>query len=122
VISVATAVPRRHVAQDTAKGFARVTLADANRDLERLLPVFDNVEVEGRYFFVPPEWLYEDHTLLEKNALSREIWQDYGSMSDVTVLFVLERFLESEEGAAGEHDVLSALGPGFSAGRIFFRC
>ncbi len=69
VLSVATAVPRHRVAQDTAKDFARVMFADAHKDVERLLPVFDNVEVEGRNFCVPPEWFYEDHTFPEKNVL-----------------------------------------------------
>ncbi|MDP8953126.1 MAG: stilbene synthase, partial [Actinomycetota bacterium] len=69
VLSVATAVPRHRAAQDTAKNFARGMFAEAHKDLERLLPVFDNVEVEGRNFCVPPEWFYEDYTFPEKNAL-----------------------------------------------------
>jgi len=55
-------------------------------------------------------------------VLSREILRDYGNMSSVTVLFALERFLEGWEHEAGEHGVISALGPGFSAEHVFFRC
>ena len=55
-------------------------------------------------------------------VLPREILRNYGNMSSVTVLFVLEQFLESGEQAAGEYGVLSALGPGFSAEHVFFRC
>jgi alkylresorcinol/alkylpyrone synthase len=69
VLSVATAVPRHRVAQDTARDFARVMFAEDHKDFERLLPVFDNVKVEGRNFCVPPEWFYEDHTFPEKNTL-----------------------------------------------------
>jgi 3-oxoacyl-[acyl-carrier-protein] synthase III len=90
--------------------------------LERLLPISDTVEVESRGFCVPPEWFYEGHTLPEKHALSREILRDYGNMCSATVLFASERLLESEEGATREPGVLWALGPGFSAGRILFRC
>jgi predicted naringenin-chalcone synthase len=43
-------------------------------------------------------------------------------MSSVTVTFVLERFLHGREFVTGEHGVLSALGPGFSAEHVFFRC
>jgi predicted naringenin-chalcone synthase len=43
-------------------------------------------------------------------------------MSSVTVLFILERLLESGECAPGEHGVVAALGPGFSAEQVFFRC
>lgn len=55
-------------------------------------------------------------------VLSREVLRDYGNMSSVTVMFILERFLESEACAPGEHGVISALGPGFSAEHVFFRC
>jgi len=44
--------------------------------------------------------------------VERSVMRDYGNMSSPTVLFVLERTLET--GFAG-HAVLGALGPGFSA-------
>jgi predicted naringenin-chalcone synthase len=37
-------------------------------------------------------------------------------------MFILERFLESEVCTPGEYGVISALGPGFSAEHVFFRC
>jgi alkylresorcinol/alkylpyrone synthase len=55
-------------------------------------------------------------------ALPREVLRQCGNMSSVTVMFVLERFLRSGEFAAGDLGVLSALGPGFSAEHVFFRC
>jgi len=55
-------------------------------------------------------------------ALPREVLRECGNMSSVTVMFVLERFLRSGEFAAGDIGVLSALGPGFSAEHVFFRC
>ena len=69
VLSVATAVPKHRVAQRTASDFARAMFSGVYKDVERLLPVFDNVEIEGRNFCVPPEWFYEDHTFPEKNTL-----------------------------------------------------
>jgi alkylresorcinol/alkylpyrone synthase len=69
VLSVATAVPKHRVAQRTARDFARAMFSGVYKDVERLLPVFDNVEIEGRNFCVPPEWFYEDHTFPEKNTL-----------------------------------------------------
>ncbi|MDJ0951436.1 MAG: type III polyketide synthase [Alphaproteobacteria bacterium] len=44
---------------------------------------------------------------------ARTVLRDYGNMSAATVFFVLERTLEA--GSRGRH-LLSALGPGFSAG------
>ena len=69
VLSVATSVPRHRISQETAKGFARAMFSEVYRDVERLLPVFDNVDIEARNFCVPPEWFYGEHTFPEKNAL-----------------------------------------------------
>jgi alkylresorcinol/alkylpyrone synthase len=44
---------------------------------------------------------------------ARYVLRDYGNMSAVTVLFVLRRMME--QGVAGRH-LMTALGPGFSAG------
>ena len=49
--------------------FARGMFSRRNGDFERLLPIFDNVNVENRHFCVPVEWFEQDHTFPEKNAL-----------------------------------------------------
>ncbi len=46
-------------------------------------------------------------------AMARDVLRDYGNMSAVTVLFVLQRMLA--KGLRGRY-LISALGPGFSAG------
>ncbi len=46
-------------------------------------------------------------------ALSRGILRDYGNMSSVTVMFVLERFMQDHRSDGGGHGLISALGPGF---------
>jgi len=53
---------------------------------------------------------------------SRAVLREHGNMSSVTILFILERFLRSPEHAGGDLGVLSAMGPGFSAEHVFFRC
>jgi alkylresorcinol/alkylpyrone synthase len=55
-------------------------------------------------------------------TISRDVLRDCGNMSSVTVLFILERFLDEGELAKDDLGVLSALGPGFSAEHVFFRC
>lgn len=55
-------------------------------------------------------------------TLSRDVLRECGNMSSVTVLFILERFLEGGDFAPGDLGVLSAMGPGFSAEHVFFRC
>ena len=68
---------------------------------------------------------FEEVLGLEPGGLdiSREVLREHGNMSSVTVLFILERFLAGADNTtAGEHGVISAMGPGFSAEHVFFRC
>jgi alkylresorcinol/alkylpyrone synthase len=69
ILSVATALPRYRVGQEEAKAFARSMFSRRDGDFERLLPIFDNVNVDTRYFCVPVEWFGRDHGFPEKNAL-----------------------------------------------------
>ncbi|MEM9648716.1 MAG: 3-oxoacyl-[acyl-carrier-protein] synthase III C-terminal domain-containing protein [Bacteroidota bacterium] len=48
---------------------------------------------------------------------TREVLKNYGNMSSVTVLYVLERFLERAI-AQGEQGLVLSFGPGFSAQRV----
>lgn len=48
---------------------------------------------------------------------TKEVLKLYGNMSSVTVLFVLQRFLEKSPGA-GEQGLMLSFGPGFSAQKI----
>jgi alkylresorcinol/alkylpyrone synthase len=50
-------------------------------------------------------------------AEARQSLRDYGNMSAVSVMFVLERMLSQSERQHG-HMLLTALGPGFSAGFV----
>jgi alkylresorcinol/alkylpyrone synthase len=67
---------------------------------------------------------YEEALELEPGSLDlpREVLREYGNMSSASVLFVLERFLESYPAGSGEYGIMSALGPGFSAEHVLFRC
>jgi predicted naringenin-chalcone synthase len=48
---------------------------------------------------------------------TREVLRLYGNMSSVTVLYVLERFLEKNL-EKGEQGIMLSFGPGFSAQRV----
>ncbi len=54
-------------------------------------------------------------------ALSRDILRDYGNMSSVTVLFVLERFMRDRKSSGDGHGLISALGPGFCSESVLMR-
>jgi predicted naringenin-chalcone synthase len=51
---------------------------------------------------------------------TREVLKQYGNMSSVTVLYVLERFLEKDI-TAGEKGLMLSFGPGFSAQSILIQ-
>lgn len=72
ILSVGTALPPHRIGQEEVKDFARGMFGGAHRDFERLLPIFDNVNVESRYFCVPMDWFNEDHAFAEKNDLYLE--------------------------------------------------
>ncbi len=69
ILSVATALPPHRLGQEDIKTFARSMFSSGHRDIERLMPVFDNVRIENRYFCVPLEWFEREHTFPEKNSL-----------------------------------------------------
>ncbi|WP_245900827.1 type III polyketide synthase [Deinococcus yavapaiensis] len=75
-----------------------------------------------RHFVVHPGGVkvlsaYEEALGLASDALdsSREVLREYGNMSSVTVLYVLERVLRDRPRGKG---LLSAMGPGFSAEHV----
>ncbi len=72
ILSAATAVPTHRVEQGEIKEFARQLFAGKFRDLDRLLPVFDNGEIASRHFCRPLEWFGREWSFSERNALYAE--------------------------------------------------
>jgi len=48
----------------------------------------------------------------------RTVLRDYGNMSAASILFVLDRVLASAGGEPWRHALMTALGPGFTAGFV----
>lgn len=69
ILAAAGALPPHVIRQDEAREFARRLFAEAHRDIDRLLPLFDNTMIERRHFCVPLEWFGEEHSFPEKNEL-----------------------------------------------------
>lgn len=53
--------------------------------------------------------------------ISRAILRDYGNLSSAAVLFILDRFLKSQQPQHGDLGLLLAFGPGFSAETVLLR-
>ncbi|PSL40432.1 15-methylpalmitoyl-4-hydroxy-2-pyrone synthase [Planomicrobium soli] len=56
-----------YVDQKEAVRVVRNLFGGHYEDIERLLRVFGNGQIEGRYFAAPPEWFEKEHGLEEKN-------------------------------------------------------
>lgn len=66
---------------------------------------------------------YEEVLPLPPCAMThaRTVLRDYGNMSSPTVLFVLERLMQSAHMQPSDFGVLTALGPGFSSENVLLR-
>src|SRR5437879_4459762 len=66
IAGVYTATPRYSVTQNEAKEFARAAFKSSH-EIERLLPVFDNADIDTRRFVVDVDWFASPHTFTEVN-------------------------------------------------------
>ncbi len=57
----------------------------------------------------------------DRFAWSRAILREFGNMSSVTVLYVLERYMAAHAAGQGGYAVISALGPGFASESLLMR-
>ncbi|MBM4762067.1 3-oxoacyl-[acyl-carrier-protein] synthase III C-terminal domain-containing protein [Bacillus sp. B15-48] len=67
ILSVAEAIPPFSVNQNEVKEFAENLFAESSNHIERLLPVFENGQIEKRHFAKSLNWYKNDHTFQEKN-------------------------------------------------------
>ena len=72
VLGMGTAVPDTRLPQSEARAFAEQIFAGAFRDLDRLLPVFENTLITERRIAEPLEWYGVPHTFAESNAAYRK--------------------------------------------------
>lgn len=72
ITAVGTAVPPHVLQQEEIREFARRLFAHSFRNIDLLLPIFQNGQVHTRHFCVPLEWFGVPHTFAEKNALFQE--------------------------------------------------
>ncbi len=84
--AVATAVPPHRVTQARAREFAASFFESNFKNLDRLLPVFDNTQIHCRYLAQPPDWYGRPHTFPEANALYETIALDLAAQAATAVL------------------------------------
>src|SRR5476649_455647 len=69
LLALATAVPPFPLRQSDVRGRAASLFGGMNGALERLLPVFENAEIDTRYSCVPIDWYGEPPGWKERNRL-----------------------------------------------------
>ncbi|RYG73575.1 type III polyketide synthase [Lentibacillus lipolyticus] len=76
--SIGLGIPPHNMSQQSVKSIIS-TIFDksASRMINRLLPVFDNAQIDNRQFVVDEEWLRNNHTFAEKNDLYHHYAQTY---------------------------------------------
>ncbi|TFB24005.1 type III polyketide synthase [Filobacillus milosensis] len=67
IYSIGTAVPEHQLKQQKAKELIEGLIDD--RKLSRYLAVFDNANIDQRYFVAEPAWFLSEHGLAERNNL-----------------------------------------------------
>lgn len=67
--ALATAVPTHRFGQDDIRAWAARHFTGRARDIERLLPAFDNAGIESRYACMPLDWFAQPRGWEEKNRL-----------------------------------------------------
>ena len=66
--ALATAVPPHRLAQADIRAWARGQFDGHVRDIDRMLPAFDNAGIETRYSCMPLDWFSSPRGWAEKNA------------------------------------------------------
>ena len=69
LLAIATAVPPYTLRQSDVRVRAQRMFAGAGNDIERLLPVFENAEIETRYSCVPIEWYDAPSGWKDRNSI-----------------------------------------------------
>lgn len=67
ILSVETEIPPVKITQNEAAEFAKQLFSSSFRDISRLINVFQNGEIESRYFVKDLEWFSREHSFQEKN-------------------------------------------------------
>lgn len=86
IVSLAEVIPPFEIDQEKATSFARELFANTYKDVERLLQVFQNGQIERRYFVKNIDWFCENHSFAEKNHAYIEAAVQLGKVAVVKCL------------------------------------
>jgi alkylresorcinol/alkylpyrone synthase len=72
IVGVQTAVPPYCVQQNDVRDLVHALFCEQYRGIERLMPVFENTQIQTRYFSAPLSWFAEQQRFVQSNAAYTE--------------------------------------------------
>lgn len=77
ICSTGIGIPQHDINQQEIKKIVTEIFTYTDKQVNRLLPVFDNAAVNNRQFVVGKEWFKEDHTFQDRNDLYQSLAKKY---------------------------------------------
>ncbi|WP_077299735.1 type III polyketide synthase [Virgibacillus pantothenticus] len=77
ICSVGLGIPDYHLSQQYIKQMVQQIFTFSEREINRLLPVFDHAQIEQRQFAVSPDWFLEEHSFQERNDLYLKLAKEF---------------------------------------------
>jgi alkylresorcinol/alkylpyrone synthase len=81
IISISSIKLPNKVSQSNAMEFAHELFSNSFKDISRLMKIFENGQVDSRYFAMPLEWFRDQHGFKEKNELYIRIATEFGAQA-----------------------------------------
>ncbi|WP_335869657.1 type III polyketide synthase [Bacillus sp. 2205SS5-2] len=90
IINVETALPPYKITQAKAASFAKNMFADSFKNIDRLLSIFENSDIQSRYFVQEIDWFQQKHSFEEKNNLFIEKAVELGKKSVEAIIDITD--------------------------------
>ncbi|MRH42455.1 type III polyketide synthase [Aquibacillus halophilus] len=78
ISSVGISTPEHNLSQNDVKQFVTANFPRPKRDIERLLPIFENANISNRQFVVEQSWFEREHSFEERNSLYQQKAIEHG--------------------------------------------
>jgi alkylresorcinol/alkylpyrone synthase len=88
IISTGTSTPSFEYSQNEIRKFISALFMDSSENLSEIFTVFDTALISRRFFSVPKEWLYLDHTFSERNRQYQETALDISEKACIACIEV----------------------------------
>ncbi len=86
ILGVATAVPAYRVEQSEVRRLVENLFREQYAGIERLMPVFENTQIQTRYFSKPLEWFSTQHTFVESTEAYQQTALSLSTEAATTLL------------------------------------